>query len=580
MSVEKLYMRKATGLVREIGILTAVLIAICNVVGLGWQKRVFQATGWTPLPENQYFLGIHPMVMAFFLGGIVILISLYCFAMLSAAMPRSGGGYIFISRILSPPLGFVATWFQFWAVAVSYGLIAVAVFEAIQIFGGLAFPTLGAAGWFKALSTPWGMFLTGVVIVAIFSTIASFGIKQTGYLIQVMFWIPAAILVGVYILFLMASPAVMEKGVAALFGGHSSVEYTKAALSQGLATVAAKNSYWKAVFSAMLAAYWAYIGYAAASFVAGEVKEAQKSLPRAMFISGVVIIFIYMTISTLLARAGTMVGTQTVDGNQFSLMSAVAYLRFGGGLDPAWKGWAGATGLPSIGAWMPMFVAMQAAGMGLKWFIFLIVIFSAFWVANDIPPFILTTSRMIFAMAFDRLLPPRLADVNEKWHSPVNAIIFTSVIAVIFGCAAESDLFGKGGLWLGSFIHSIINPGGAIAATDLWDVLFFATVSAAALFFPLRKPEIFDRSPFRLAKNWTMVLAALAVLGNLFALWLFATDAHGWNLFGIKDLETAMPFLFSIFLGLVGYGIYWYYANEARRTGVALKTIFTEIPPD
>jgi APA family basic amino acid/polyamine antiporter len=579
MSVEKLYMRKATGLVREISILTAVLLAICNVVGLGWQKRVFQAAGWAPLAENKFFLGIHPMVMAFLLAGLVILVSLYCFAMLSAAMPRSGGGYIFITRILSPSLGFVATWFQFWAVAVSYGLISVAVFEALQIFGGLAFPTLGAQGWFQALSTPWGMFLTGVVIVAIFSGIAFFGVKMTGYLLQIMFWIPAAILVGVYILFLMASPAVMEKGVAALFGGHSSIEYTQAAITHGLATAGAKTGYWGAVFTAMLAAYWAYIGYAAATFVAGEVKEAQKTLPRAMFISGVVIIFIYMTISTLLARAGTMIGTQTVGGNQFSLMSAVAYLRFGA-CDVCGGAWANAVKLPSIGAWMPMFVAMQAAGMGMKWFIFLIVLFSMFWVANDIPPFILSTSRMIFAMAFDRLLPPRLADVNEKWHSPVNAIIFTSVVAILFGCTAEADLFSKGGLWLGSFVHSIINPGGAVSATDMWDVLFFGTVAAAALFFPLRKPEIFDRSPFRASKNVTMGLAALAVLGNALALWIFATNANAWNLLHIKDLETALPFLFSIFLGLVGYLIYWYYSNEARRTGVNMKTIFTEIPPD
>ena len=569
MSAEKLYMRKATGLVREIGILTAVLIAICNVVGLGWQKRVFQATGWTPLAENKYFLGIHPMVMAFFLAGLVIIVSLYCFAMLSAAMPRSGGGYIFISRILSPPLGFVATWFQFWSVALSYGMIAVAVFEALQIFGGLAFPTLGAAGWFKALSTPQGMVLTGTIIVIIFSTIASFGIKMTGYMLQIMFWIPAAILVGVYILFLMASPAVMEKGLGALFGGHSSIEYTKAAITHGLATVAAKNGYWGAVFSAMVAAYWAYIGYAAASFVAGEVKEAHKTLPRAMLISGVAIIFIYMTISTLLARAGSMIGVQSVGGDQFSLMSAVAYLRFGT-CDVCGGAWADAIKLPSIGAWMPMFVAMQAAGMGLKWFIFLIVLFSMFWVANDIPPFILTTSRMIFAMAFDRLLPPRLADVNEKWHSPVNAVIFTSIVAIIFGCTAEADLFGKAGLNIPAL--STFTGALAVGVTDLWDVFFFGTVAVAAMLFPILKPEIFQRSAFRASKNVTIALGALAVLGNAFGGYVIA-----------KAMNFTGDWMAMLVTGLVlvtGLLLYWYYANEARRTGVNMKTIFTEIPPD
>ena len=569
MSAEKLYMRKATGLVREIGILTAVIIAICNTVGLGWQKRVFHATGWTPLAENKYFLGIHPMVMAFLLAGLVIIVSLYCYAMLSAAMPRSGGGYIFISRILSPPLGYVATWFQFWSVALSYGMIAVAVFEALQIFGGLAFPTLGEAGWFKALSTPQGMFLTGTVIVIIFSTIASFGVKMTGQMLQVMFWIPAIILIGVYILFLTASSGVMEKGVGLLFGGHKSIEYTQAAIKNGLATAAAKNSYWGAVFSAMVAAYWAYIGYAAASFVAGEVKEAHKTLPRAMLISGVAIIFIYMTISTLLARAGTMIGTQTVGADKFSLMSAVAYLRFGT-CDVCGGAWGDAVKLPSIGAWMPMFAAMQAAGMGLNWFIFFIVLFSMFWVANDIPPFILTTSRMIFAMAFDRLLPPRLADVNEKWHSPVNAVIFTSIVAIIFGCAAEADLFGKGGLNIGPL--STFTGALAVGVTDLWDVFFFGIVAVAAMLFPILKPEIFQRSAFRASKNVTLILGALAVLGNAFGGYVIA---KAMNFTGDK-----MALLVCALVLVSGLLLYWYYANEARRTGVNLKTIFTEIPPD
>jgi len=560
---KKLFTRKATGLVREIGVGTAVIIAIANVVGLGWQKRVFQATGWTPIGESKFLLGIHPVVMAFAITGIIILVSLYCFSMLSAAMPRSGGGYIFISRILNPGLGFVATWLQFMAVAVSYGLIAVAVMEAVMIFGELA--GIPITGW---LFTPLGLFLSGVLILVIFSGIAFYGIKLTGRLLQWLFWIPAFILVIVYILFIVATPETMEAGVQSLFGTNASA-YTQAAIDQGMADTAAGNTYWKAVASAMLAAYWAYIGYAAASFVAGEVKEAHKSLPKAMFTSGLVIIGIYMTISTLMARAAMMAGKV----GDFSIMSAIAFLKHGGG------SFADA-GLKEIGAWMPTIAAMSAAGRGFgPSFMFLLVFFAALWVANDIPPFILTSSRMIFAMAFDRVLPDKLAKVNEKWHSPVNAIIFVSLVA-IFGCAAEADLFGKSGIYLGEFIRSIINPGGAIAATDLWDAIFFMIVCVAAFMFPIRKPEIFERSPFRASKTTTQIIAALAIIGNLFALWIFATDPHGWNLFGIKNLASAMPFLFSIFLTLLGLGIYLYYSNKAKRTGVELTTIFTEIPPD
>jgi len=192
----------------------------------------------------------------------------------------------------------------------------------------------------------------------------------------------------------------------------------------------------------------------------------------------------------------------------------------------------------------------------------------------------LTSSRMIFAMAFDRVLPDKLAKVNEKWHSPVNAIIFVSLVSLI-GCAAEANLFGTDSpLYLGEFIRYVINPGGAIVATDLWDTIFFLIVCIAAFYFPIRKPEIFERSPFRASKTITQTIAGLAIIGNLIAFWIFATDSHGWNLFGITGLASAMPFLFSIFLTLLGLGIYLYYSNKAKATGVELTTIFTEIPPD
>jgi APA family basic amino acid/polyamine antiporter len=560
---EPLYTRRATGLVRQIGIVTAVVIALSNVIGLGWQKRVFQATGWTPVGESQYPLGIHPIVMAFLITGSVMLVSLYVFSMLAAAMPKSGGGYVFISRVLSPGLGFVATWLQFFAVAVTYGLVAVATFEAVAIFGGLA--GISLPPW---LDYGWGYFIGGVVVIAIFGTLASLGIRLTGYLLHSLFWVPAVMLAVIYIIFLTATPETMEQGTEVLFG-HSAIEYTQAAIDQGMARAAAGNTYGKAVASAILAAYWAYIGYAAASFVAGEVREAPSTLPRAMFISGLLIMFIYMTISSLMVRAARTAG-QVGD---FSLMSAIGYMNSGGG-DFA------AAGLPPIGGWMPMIAAVQAAGLGMRWVMPLLVLFAALWVANDIPPFILTTSRMIFAMAFDRLLPSKLAEVNRRWRSPVNAIIFVSAVSIILGCSAEADLFAEGHFYLGRFIYSIVNPAGAIAATDIWDILFFLAVAVAGMLFPIRKPGLFERSPFRLEREWSIAMGALAVVGNLVMLYVVATHPQAWNLFGINDLESAMPFLFSIFLILAGAGVYAYCRNRARRAGVDLNAVFGELPPD
>ena len=162
---------------------------------------------------------------------------------------------------------------------------------------------------------------------------------------------------------------------------------------------------------------------------------------------------------------------------------------------------------------MPFIADIQATGIGIDWLMIVLVIFAALWVANDIPPFILTSSRMIFAMAFDGMLPKSLAKVNAKWHSPVNAIIFVSLVSML-GAAAEAEIFGREGLWLGSGIHGIISSNGVLTSTDIWDAIFFTFCALACVFFPLRKAGIFEKSPFRASKPVVIAIGTVATVGN------------------------------------------------------------------
>ncbi len=567
MEERTLFARKATGLVRELGFGTAVILAMANTIGLGWQKRVFQAGGAAAVPSSDYFLGLHPIIVTFAIVGVVILISVYAYAILSAAMPRSGGGYVFMSRLVSPGFSFVASIMEFLSIAVSYGLIAVAVFEATLIFGGLA--GIDTSG----LANPWFMTVFGIVIIAIFSGVAIRGTRMTGQLLQWLFWIPAAILVIVYILFLTASPDSMNAGVETMTG-HKAVEYTQAALKQGLK--AAPTGYWGAVFAAFAFAYWAYIGYAAATFVAGEVKEAHRTMPRAMFTSGLLIVGIYMTIAFLLARAGNMVG----QAGGFSLLDAVGFLRFGGGsFDKA--------GLPGIGAWMPVFAGINALGLlgatAGKLVGWLLLIFGVCWVANDIPPFILTSSRILFAMGFDRVLPEKLADVDERWHSPVNSIVVCSV-AALFGVIAEAELFGPSGLNIPA-LTPIISSGGAITATDLWDILFFAGMGLACFYFPTRKKDIFERSAWKQSATTVKVVGLLALIGNLLIAYVLIFRPEAYNFIGtlqsgsVKDILLCGP-MFTVYLIIISILLYYWGKARAKKGGADLSTIFAEIPPE
>ena len=543
MSTEKkLFVRKATGLVREIGFWTAAIIILCNVIGLGWQKRLFQFTGPAIVPESSYPMGIPPVTMSFIVVGIIVLLTVFMFAVLGAAMPRSGGGYVYISRIIHPAVGFLASWLEYFSIAVSWGLIGTAVFEAILIYAWIA-------GWGTAWATAESLLVGGMIIVVLFTGVAYFGASMTGKILQFMFIVPAAITIVLYGVLLSSTSAAVEAGVK-MITGLSATQFTQMALDQGMATAYA-GDYWGAMATASIGTYWAYIGFAAATFVGGEVKEAGKALPKTLFTANVIILLLYVTISYLVAHTAMGVGKV----GDYSFFSSYAFLSYGGGELPAGVG----------RAWMPNIAGFAAAGMGLTWFLMLIPIFAVFWVANDIPPFIITSSRIIFAMSFDRVLPEKLSEVNERWHSPTAAILVTMLVAFI-GNFAESDIFVK---YPVPILTEYINSGGGVAATDIWDTAFFLLASLAGMLFVFRRKDIYDKSPYKPGKSLVAVIGALATVANLYLLYLVAT---GW--------WFAEPWIFTLFLLVVGAIIYYYYRSKGSRVGVDYATIYAEIPPE
>lgn len=562
---EKLFARKATGLVREIGTLTAIIIILANTIGLGWQKRVFQFTGPSAVPENTWPLGLAPITVAFLLGGIGILLSTLCYAALSSAMPRSGGGYVVISRIFSPFLGVVSSWVEFLAISISFGLIAVAVFEALWLIFG---PLAGISAPVPSEQIPTVLLIGGIVIIVLFTAIGSLGVRLTGAFLQVMFWIPAAL--TVYILYLLASgaanPSVVAAGVTS-FTGASPEQYVQVALANGMRPT---TDYVGAVSNALVGAYWAYIGYAAATFVAGEVKEANRNLPKILFIGGIVIMLTYLIISTLTTAAMTPLG-KTPDG-QYSFFTAYAWLRFGEQGNLLSQVSPGA-----ISPWTSTIAAFAGIGLGLQSFNILILIFAVFWVANDIPPFILTASRVVFAMSFDRVFPSTLANVSERFHSPVNAVVLTGLVA-IFGALAESDIIATA-----PFVGPIISSAGAVTATDLMDGLFFTLFALALVLFPYRRKDIFETAPWKPGGRAGLVALGLAALiANLYFDWVFLTAPAGaYDLLGPGFASYGVQGLaFVISLALIGAVVYAYYRGRAKTTGIDYTTIFTQIPPE
>jgi amino acid transporter len=592
-----LFAREATGLVREIGFTLGIIIIMSHVVGLGWQKRAFQFTGPVPMPTNEMPLGLPAMFWAFLVCGIIVLITGYAAGYVTAAMPRSGGGYVTISRVIHPSVGYIAGWLMFLAEAFSYGLIGVAVFEGVMIFFNIALaPTTISFGAAE-------LFIGGLAIVWIFAIIALLGTKLYGRLMEVLFYIPAAITIIFFAMWVagIANPTSVEEGVKAVMN-ISPKSLTDLALHSGM--LEAKTGFFSAFSVALGGAFWAYMGWYATTFVAGEVKEANKKLPKVVAIAGLIIMIVYLLASSLSAFSamGVYTDTTTDSPNQWSFYQAYAFLSYGpvnwtaayeyvgavpdietygegnwthiqtNSTKSEFKGIDPTRPLNFLSAWSTGIASITAIGMNLGILALLIALGGVLWVANDIPPFLLVASRTFFAMSFDRMMPEKFAYVSERWHAPVWSIIITAVFAIP-ACMAEAN-FPKGAADYLAFA--------GVVGTDIFDAFFLTLFCVSCMLLPLERKEIYDRAAVKHSIGAVVGLGFIATLGGAFCLYIFIKESSWiWSLFttGAETWEvvSAAGFFGCIIVGILLY-VYYMYRNTTR--GVDMRTLYISIPPE
>jgi len=575
-----LFAREATGLVREIGFTLGIIIILSHVIGLGWQKRAFQFTGPRPVPTDMLPLGLPAIFWAFLVCGIIVLITGYAAGYVTAAMPRSGGGYVTISRVTHPILGYMSGWLMFLAEAFSYGLIGVAVFEAIGIFYNIAL----APEIITWASDPLILFVGGLVVVWIFAILALLGTKLYGRLMEVLFYVPAVITIAFFAMWIggIMDPNTVVTGVQDVM---NTTPQTLMNLAVNTGMIDHISDFYGAFSFALAGAFWAYMGWYATTFVAGEVKEANKKLPVVVVSAGLIIMLVYLAASSLSAisimnvpidAAGNTYITDA-NGHQWGFFQGYSWLSYGGGN----INWTGA-GIPQSvidagtqwsflginfqNAWSTGIAAIIARGMAMGWLSWIIALAGVIWLANDIPPFLLVASRTFFAMSFDRMLPESFAYVSEKWHAPVWSIIITAV-AGVFGCIAESNVAG---------LAPYFNFAGVVG-TDIFDAFFLTMFCVSCMLLPLERREIYDRAAVKHSIGTVVLLGFVATLAAGYCLYTFVKESPWiFNPSG-EEIYSTIGFFLCIVIGLLLY-VYHLYRNTTR--GVDVKTLYLSIPPE
>ena len=188
----------------------------------------------------------------------------------------------------------------------------------------------------------------------------------------------------------------------------------------------------------------------------------------------------------------------------------------------------------------------------------LVLVFGA-WFLGWAGTLFLSSTRVIFAAAFDRILPEKVADVSEKRHVPTWALILMLVPAIFVSAFYA---------YTSKFATFILDATLVIAIT------FFGT-AIAAIILPWRKKELYANSP--LARYKVAGIPLITISGTITAVFL------GWNiwlwfsndLYGINNKDSLWFMASMYILAIVIYVV----ARVVRRNqGIDLKNVYREIP--
>jgi APA family basic amino acid/polyamine antiporter len=247
----------------KIGFYTLVGLVIANMIGSG----VFTTSGFA-----MGDLGSPPLiVLAWFIGGCLALTGAMSYGALSQLMPESGGEYLFLSRAIHPMIGFIAGW--------------------VSLLAGFTGAIAYAASAFEAYFTPAQMgnsipenFIATLVILL--ATLAHGLHLRMGALLQNISVVIKLVFISVFFFYILFSTSISEwQGVQ---------DYLAAEPAEFSIFVFAMTLMWIS---------FSYSGFNAAVYIASEVKEPVKNLPRALFYGTLVTMFIYIVLNTIFVFA-------------------------------------------------------------------------------------------------------------------------------------------------------------------------------------------------------------------------------------------------------------------------------------
>jgi basic amino acid/polyamine antiporter, APA family len=523
---QTLFARKATGLVRGWshfdGFLYAFLVGN-TIIGL-W------VLSFAPFIEDVAVFWSILLCVAFVALEVIV------YAAWVAVVPRAGGDYVWQTRVFGGPVGFVLAatgwWFILWHWVPIYANITVISFvdPVLRIFG--------ADGTVTWLTGKDGIFVSALVVIVLASAYVGLGMRGYAKVQRWTFFIGMAGLI-IAALFLLFSS---KSGFTSAFNREAADLYgvTGNAYQQ---TLEAGGTDWASPYGGSLEGAIKFIPFLLffllwpnwGATLAGEVRGVSsfwqnvRTMGAALALSaGAVLVFIVLINKTM--------------GWDFFMASSNAY-------------WAGEAPIPDYPAPV-MFAAWLADSAVIQ---FLVITAAGMLVLSWYGSVFLSSSRMIFAAAFDRVLPEWTASVSARTHVPYVALALMAVPSVIV-----SALYA----YWGDFATYTLDATLVIAVTFLGTAL-------AGIVMPWRLRRAYEASPVAGLRIGPVPLISAA--GTGFAIFL-VVNLVLWLRDDVYAVNNSDSLIYMGVLYLLAVSIYVVATIYRRREGMGLQAVQREIP--
>jgi len=524
-----MFVRKATGLVRGWAVRDAFIYATfaINLVTLGWYIFAFAPA---TIPNGN-------LLWAAIVGGAYLIFQAITYAALIAVMPRAGGDYVWMSRVLGGGVGFVLAvtgwWFILWHWVPIYGYIL-----QIQVLQ----PLSAIVGWHGGLSF-WvghtGTFVASMITAFMASLFIALGIRTYARIQKTCFYGGLIGLLVMAILLLAFSHASFIHHFNAqahkLYGAPANAyQATMKAGTKGYhpLSLTSFNASGIVLLLPLLMFFNLWSNWGATLY--GEVRGA-SDFRKNIYAMGGALVF-----TTLLAVIFFLLFAKTFGWSFYQAANE-----------------AGTAGPLGVYPYPGTFASFLISG---RVFQFIFILLLTLWFIGWVGSVFLSSTRVVFATAFDRVLPEWVASVSK------GGVPYWSLALMLLPSIPISAVYA----------YDPTFASYTLDATLVIAVTFLGTTVAAAV-LPWRRPEIYNASP--IAKYRVLGVPIITVAAFLFAVilvfalvkWL-SDSAYGVN-HGTSLIYMACLYGLALLIYVISRIV-------RSRQGMDLGMVYGEIPAE